>query len=433
MGFRQSASIKVVPGVRVRVSSTGVSTYVGRTRVAGSRTATGSRAAASRRPAPAPPAAQPQPGLFSPREDKILFAAVFEGKISGIDDALLSNPKYSRLAHAIVGLDCLNRGSLRQAANHLEAAWTLRGDLDNHPFARKYLERYSVCLDIYGGIGIELPFALDSVGMAYAESLQSAGDTTRAIWVVEDVSPSYPSILSLADLYTETGQWLEVLTLTSGLVVENDLTALISIIKAHAHMQLGEYVAARETLRSATTGKKLAPAIRHRALMARADVSLTEGSMAKARTDLENILAEDSAFQDARAALADLQQRQQEIEEEKAAAAAAKVRAAEEKARAAAQAREEKKATAERIRAEKAAERARLQAERNRPAPVVQAGIINLASDDGTHVVEESDQPDTIAIGSAARPAGFYEDPEGVAPFRYWDGSSWTPRIRMKL
>jgi hypothetical protein len=198
-------------------------------------------------------------------------------------------------------------------------------------------------------------------------------------------------------------------------------------------MQLGEYVAARETLRSATTGKKLAPAIRHRALMARADVSLTEGSMAKARTDLENILAEDSAFQDARAALADLQQRQQEIEEEKAAAAAAKVRAAEEKARAAAQAREEKKATAERIRAEKAAERARLQAERNRPAPVVQAGIINLASDDGTHVVEESDQPDTIAIGSAARPAGFYEDPEGVAPFRYWDGSSWTPRIRMKL
>ncbi|MCQ1950146.1 DUF2510 domain-containing protein [Arthrobacter sp. zg-Y859] len=32
---------------------------------------------------------------------------------------------------------------------------------------------------------------------------------------------------------------------------------------------------------------------------------------------------------------------------------------------------------------------------------------------------------------TGGRAAGFYPDPEGVAPFRYWDGEAWTSRVRM--
>jgi hypothetical protein len=31
-----------------------------------------------------------------------------------------------------------------------------------------------------------------------------------------------------------------------------------------------------------------------------------------------------------------------------------------------------------------------------------------------------------------ARPAGWYDDPEEVAPLRYWDGLTWTSRIKMR-
>nr|WP_231709397.1 DUF2510 domain-containing protein [Arthrobacter sp. zg-Y895] len=37
----------------------------------------------------------------------------------------------------------------------------------------------------------------------------------------------------------------------------------------------------------------------------------------------------------------------------------------------------------------------------------------------------------TAPTSYAAREAGFYPDPEGVAPFRYWDGEAWTSRVRM--
>ncbi|WP_442860097.1 DUF2510 domain-containing protein [Arthrobacter sp. zg-Y179] len=35
------------------------------------------------------------------------------------------------------------------------------------------------------------------------------------------------------------------------------------------------------------------------------------------------------------------------------------------------------------------------------------------------------------ATGSGGLRLCFYPDPEGVAPFRYWDGEAWTSRVRM--
>lgn len=46
-------------------------------------------------------------------------------------------------------------------------------------------------------------------------------------------------------------------------------------------------------------------------------------------------------------------------------------------------------------------------------------------------VEPSSSASDEVARTAAARDAGWYEDPDGVAPFRYWDGATWTSRIKM--
>lgn len=44
---------------------------------------------------------------------------------------------------------------------------------------------------------------------------------------------------------------------------------------------------------------------------------------------------------------------------------------------------------------------------------------------------ETKQQAEHVPAASSGREAGFYPDPEGVAPFRYWDGQAWTSRVRM--
>lgn len=423
-----------MPGVRVRVSTNGVSTYVGGRKVTSRKTPAKSRPAPARQPAAAPAQAPVRPGLFASKEEKALFVFISQPDALSIDEAVLAHPQYAKLGKTLLGLRHLIYGQTEPAVEYLRAALALDGGVESHTFTQKYLPGYRLTLGIAGGVSVELPLSDDAATLALAEGLQIQGQTQTAVYYVEGLDPSYPALLSLADLYVELNDWHEVLRLTNGTGTDSEITAMLAIFRGKSHLALGEHVAAKECIKTLTASKKYGSGLRFQALALRSEISLAEGAFARATADLEKILAEDSSVPGIREAMTRIQRRQQETEQAKAEAvrqaAQQKERAAELKREQAERAREEKRAEAERVRAEKAAARDRLAAQQAAPKPALQAAVIDLSIDDDA--TPTTDEPAPARTEAGGLQPGFYPDPQEVAPFRYWDGSAWTSRIRMQ-
>jgi hypothetical protein len=163
-----------------------------------------------------------------------------------------------------------------------------------HPFVAKYLDAQTWSVGISHGVTASLGLGDDVVNLAAAELHQRAGDLATAIWTVENcLDPGTPAALSLAELYSEAGRHEDVRTLTDGVTNVDDATALLLVFRARAFARTGWYEAARECLRAATGSGSRTRAVRHRALLERAEVNLATNRRAAAREDLETILAED--------------------------------------------------------------------------------------------------------------------------------------------
>ncbi len=419
-----------MPGVRIRVSTSGVSTYVGGRKTTPRRSPASSRPAPGRTLAPTPALAPVRPGMFAPKEEKALFTFVSQPEALSLDEAVLAHPQYAKLGNVLLGLRHLIHGRTDPAVEYLRAGLSLDGGLETHAFTQKYLSGYRLTLGIAGGVSVELPLSHDATTLALAEGLQIQDQTQAAVYYVEALDPSYPALLSLADLYIDLKDWNEVLRLTNGVVVDSEITALLAIFRGKSHLALGELVAAKECIKTLTGSKKYGSGLRFQALALRSEISLAEGAFARAMADLEKILAEDSRVSGVREAITRIQHRQQEVEQEKSDAARQKERAAQQKREQAERAKDEKRAEAERIRAEKAADRERLLARRVAQKPALQAAVIDLSFDE--EALPATSEPASAHSEAGGLLPGFYPDPEEVAPFRYWDGSAWTSRIRMK-
>ncbi|MDN3904621.1 DUF2510 domain-containing protein [Arthrobacter sp. YD2] len=436
MGFKKSTSIKVMPGVTVRVSTTGVSAYAGRTKVAGTSSSSrrpAARTAPQRRAAPvAPPrpTSLPKPGLLAPKEEKALYAYAVSGQTPGLDGLVLQHPVYGHAAAALLGLQQFREGNYEAAALQLRSAIHGPAPIETNPFVLKYLPGFTYDLEIAGGVIVCLPLTGAALTLVLAEALQSLHRGDEAIHYVEQLDPTYPALLSLTELYSDRGDWDEVLRLTDRVPVDSEVTALLAILRSQAHLELGQLVAAKECIKPLTASKKYSENIRFKALVHRSNISLQEKAYGRAVADLEKILAENSQVQGIREAIAEINRARLEADRQKADAAAQKAaeaqRLREDKAAEAQRQREAKAAQAQRAREEKAAAKLAQKA-----TPVIQTGVISL-SDDGADngEIPEASAPDSQA-GNTDKIPGFYPDPEGIAPFRYWDGHSWTSRVRM--
>lgn len=434
MGFKKSTSIRLMPGVTVRVSNTGVSAYAGRTKVAGTSASSrrpAARTAPRRNPAPAPatrPAPAPKPGLLAPKEEKALYAYAISQQIPGLDPQVMQHPVYGHAAAALLGLQQFRAGNDEACAAQLRSVIHGPAPIETNPFVLKYLSGFIFDLEIAGGVIVSLPLTSAALTLVLAEALQSLQRDTEAIQYVEQLDPTYPALLSLTELYADRQDWEEILRLTDRVPVDSEVTALLAILRSQAHLELGQMVAAKECLKPLTASKKHSENIRFKALVHRSNISLAEKAYGRAVADLEKILAENSQVRGIREAIAEINQAKLDAESQKANAAAEKAaeaqRLRDQKAAEVARRREEKAADAQRLRAEKAA--AKL-AQNN--APLIQTGVISLSDDDADTPSE--DQASDTANETMGKSPGFYPDPEGVAPFRYWDGDSWTSRVRM--
>lgn len=320
MGFTARKSFKVMPGVRMTVSKSGVSASAGVKGARVTRTASGrvtrtvgipgsgishtktlssaprSRSAASRQvPQPPTPAGAPKPGLMAPKWEKELHKVVTQQRFGDLPHIARTFPEAAPLAAALDGLMAMQKGERDRALEACRWAWSSAGDIAQHPFVRKYIGATTVTIGVAAGVSAAIPLGRDALGLALAELEQGAGNIDAAIAIVEELEPSAIAAVSLCELYLEASRFSEVVDLTNAISNSDDPTALLVTFRGIALREQGHHEAARGAFKEALKSKSRDSAIRYRALAERAETYAAEGKTAMAKKDLERILAEDAS------------------------------------------------------------------------------------------------------------------------------------------
>ncbi|AII10611.1 MULTISPECIES: DUF4236 domain-containing protein [Rhodococcus] len=343
MGFRIRKSIQIVPGVRMNVSRSGIGYSVGGKGVRVTKHANGRvsrtvsipgtgishqqtlrRSTSTQRPraaqpsstrtvhpasAPLPPPTSPpkpaKPGLLAPAWEKDLFALLQSRQpndfIAVARKHGRSTPHARLLAAILEGLLHveLGRGNPQaQERARFLLGWSAAQDATRPllDFVLEYLPDRTWPVEIMPAVTAKLRIVDDVVLLAVAELHQSAGDLPAAIWSAEQARPTTHAALSLADLYSDAGRHQDVIELTNDVTNADDTTALLLGLRGRAFAQLGFNDAAREVFKEALRVRSRSAAIRHRVLLERAQVDLTQNRKAAARKSIEKVLAEDPSY-----------------------------------------------------------------------------------------------------------------------------------------
>jgi len=325
MGFKVRKSIKIVPGVRLNVSSKNIGVSAG---VRGARVSvntngrvtrtvgisgtgvshTQSSSIPSKRSAPqprqrpqtvAPPKPKKiKPGLTAPAWEKQLFK-------------LLSGPADASAIHA-VGQQAPTAAPTAAMVEVLRVAAPNRDDARarvllgwlfdtgynpaSDPFITKYVEASEISIPIATGVTAEMRWDRQALGLMAAELEQAAGDLGRAVVIVEALEPTTVAAVSLAELYAEQERWADIVDVTNGLANEDVAATFLLIQRGTALREQGYFEAAREALKEALRVRSRPVELRHLALIARGHTYFAEGKKAMARKDYERVLAGNAAY-----------------------------------------------------------------------------------------------------------------------------------------
>lgn len=314
MGFRVRKSIKIMPGVRMTISPSGVSTSFG---VKGARVTRGANGRITRtigipgtgishtetiRPArssssratsqtyvPVPPVT---PGLFSPSHEKEFFKARKSNTVQDYERLVTLYPEAVIAGSLMLSLKLIELKEYAAARKALERLWSFNSQIDSDSLFRKYLGLKPFEIGIAEGISAQLNLNRDAIGLFFAETLQNQGDLTTAIEVVEDLYPTQTTALSLADLYVAEKRWDDVIDVTNGISNVDDATCLLLIYRGMAFRETGYRDAAKEAFKEALKSKKRNMTIRHRGHAERALNYMADGKQALALKEVEKIMAE---------------------------------------------------------------------------------------------------------------------------------------------
>ena len=314
MGFRVRKSIKIMPGVRMTFSPSGVSTSVG---VRGARVTRGSsgritrtigipgsgishtetirsangsrRRAASQMVTPVPPVS---PNLFSASYEKDFFKARKQDSVEEYQRIITLYPEAAIAGSFMLALKFIETKEYPLALQMLESIWRMNDRIDSDQLFRKYLGLKGFEVGIAEGVEAQLNLNRDAVGLLFAETLQSQGNLNKAIDVVEDLYPTQTTALSLADLYIAAKKWDEVIEVTNGMTNVDDATCLLLIYRGIAFRETGYRDAAKEAFKESLKSKKRSMTIRHRGHAERALTYMADGKPALALKEVEKIMAE---------------------------------------------------------------------------------------------------------------------------------------------
>jgi tetratricopeptide (TPR) repeat protein len=326
MGFRARKSIKVVPGVRLNLSKTGIGASFGAggpirysVHSSGRRTVSASTGVPGvyyqqsvRDSGDGPSGATPaptdsllkKPGLFAPKSEKELYKAIKAQDAQAVQRVGDHDANLRLTAYSLAGLMLASKEPV-EAARLLAESYSTGKDPADDKFVSRYVGIF-LKIPIAEGISALLPMNRDAVGLSLAELLQHDDKPEEAIDVVEQLEPTTYAAVSLAELYAQVGRYDDVVDLTNGVSNEDDASALLLVFRAIALREQGYPDGAHEAFKEALKSRSRAPAVRHLALSERAKNYLAQGKKAQARKDLEKILAEDSEYEGIRERISEL-------------------------------------------------------------------------------------------------------------------------------
>ncbi len=303
-----------MPGVRMTISPSGVSTSIGVRGARVTRSSSGritrtvgipgtgishtetirsarssSRAVASQNYLPVPPVA---PTLFSASYEKDFFKAKKLDTVQEYQRLITLYPEAVVAGSFMLALKFIEQKEYPLARQVLESIWSINQRIDSDPLFRKYLALKPFEIGIAEGVLVQMHLDRDVIGLLFAETLQSQGDIDAAINVVEDLYPTQTTALSLADLYVASLRWQDVIEVTNAMSNVDDATCLLMIYRGMAFRESGFKDAAREAFKEALKSKKRNMTIRHRGHAERALTYMSEGKQALALKEVEKIMAE---------------------------------------------------------------------------------------------------------------------------------------------
>ena len=316
--------MKLMPGVRLNFSKSGVGMSVGvpGARVSFSPTGRVTRtlgipgtglydvasvgSSSSRRrsneldafdqePDPSPPHVEPlpgRPGVFASREAKQFWAAVNEDRFDDVV-ALAAQHEPSLLVgfHAAQRLAAADR--TRDAVGVLRPLWTGPFAFDFDRDFAAYGSDRRLQFGIARGVSALLDLDGTAVGLLLVEMLQEIDEFEVALTILETLPHTQVTLLSEVDLLVALERWPEVLEASDAVTNSDDATALILAYRAVAFRETGSLVASQECFAAALRARSRAMEVRHYALSERALLRVAQGQRSKALADIERIRAED--------------------------------------------------------------------------------------------------------------------------------------------
>ncbi len=388
MGFRYRKSIKIVPGVRLNLSKSGVSTSIGRrgatvnighgrvkstvgipgtglsySKSTSSKSVRAKNAAAVRQQTTQ--AAQPK----IPREDKRVLDAIGAVDIAVLDDiARKGVSEHAWPAAMLAGLIATD-GQAAWGRQMLEWVWASGQDPGESRLVKTYLSGTRLPVQVTPAIEVDEALGRNLIGLMIAEWKQADGDLQGAADVVEQLEPTPAAALSLAELYFELARYDGVVELTNDLANGDDVTALLLVYRGTAFRELGHYESARLAFKEALRARSRSREVRFRALVGRALTFHAEGKLSMARKDLDRIRAEDANYPGLADALTVLGLNEVQ------------------------------------------------------PDPVVEEDDLRVPQ------VAEAEMPSPPPAAVSGAAAGWFADPVCGHHHRYWDGTRWTEHV----
>jgi tetratricopeptide (TPR) repeat protein len=244
------------------------------------------------------PKPQPKntPSIFASKNEKLFFEAFTAHEIF-LYKNLFSIPELELVSKSIaVQLAIQTDDGMKESIHWFEEIWKNKSDLANNKLFKKYVSQIIVVIPVAPGILFQTYLNIQALGLLYIEVLQQGRNFRRAKQIAEELTADQISAISLSEIEVQLGEYDEVLSLTENIDNVYDSTAILLVFRAIALREKKLFDASKEVLKESLKSKKRNPDILHKALFERAKTHIAEGSKAKAKSDLEKIIANDSDY-----------------------------------------------------------------------------------------------------------------------------------------